>query len=141
MNEYPPPKEPTNILSDKKEEYQIGAVWYSQIPLYILLDPDLTKADLCVYGALDFIAGKRGHHYNDQGTILDALEDKLSGAHQLPDVAKLSLASIHRAIKKLRQKDYIRTEPMGLRMNHILRYYVMARDPENPPTRSSQKRN
>lgn len=125
--------EHAKFIADEHEEYSIPNKWFSQIPLHIWGDPTLVHADLCVYAALDFLAGSRGWYYESQ----DNLFDKVRQVAGLPIYLELSNSSIRRAINKLRGKDYIRTKQMGLRMNGILAYYVMFRKPENPPKRIS----
>ena len=129
--------EQASIVAEEREEYLVPSKWFSQIPVYVFLDPDLTHADLVVYAALDFLCGKRGYWHVDQNNIFDSIRDQLIG--EIPILMDLSNKSIRRAVDKLRQKDYIRTEQMGLKMNHILEYYVMFRKPVDPPKRSKKK--
>jgi len=132
--EYSALEEAHRIAEDKEEYYVVQEKWFVQLPTRFLFDNSLSHSDWIVYVALDFLAGKRGYFYCSIDQLMEKAYERvreLSGA-PLP-LKKISRSSILRAIKKLRNHDYIRTRNTGLQMNGILIFYVMHRSPENPP--------
>ena len=108
------------------------ATWSAKMPMS-MFSGEFTEAQVAIYSALDFLAGKRGWWYGEQDEIILYAERRL---HQLGIPTKMqnySASTFRRAIKLLRIKGLIVTENMGLKMNGILKYYVIARKPQLPP--------
>ena len=91
---------------------KVEAPW-AKVPLHILKDDSLTMGDIRVYGALDFLAGKRGWWYGTWEDIAKA--------------AGTSRPTVARAVERLREKGYVSTQKMGIRYAHVLRYLTDAR--------------
>lgn len=123
-------KEPTLI----REPIQDYGELYCRKPLKMTLDPDLTLADHIIYEILDILAGKRGWWYGQQEDIFDkAIQRLTDNSDEMPKGFQyFSIESVKRAVKKLRDKGYIVTEKMGLKMDNVLRYYIVFRHPKIP---------
>lgn len=124
-------KEPTRI-QDRQESYN-AISWYTNIPLTMIFDKDMNITDLRVYSALDFLAGERGWWYGKQDEIFQFLFDKFNKIEIIFSATDRNNKTFRRSIKKLREKNYIVTQRMGMRMNHILKYFIIARKPDLPP--------
>ena len=124
------PKEPTKLIP--KETGEIDP-WYTKLPSTIAFDNDLNISDIQIYVALDVLAGKRGWWYGEQEEILTLAGEKLAGMGHTISFSLPSTSTFRRSIKKLREKRYIVTEKLGLKMNNLLKYYLVARNPELPP--------
>ena len=106
--------------------------WYCKIPLDLIDNKNITLTDIRVYAALDFLAGKQGWWHGEQEKIFDFLEvrkEKLSVSS--PNIFP-SRITINRAIQKLRLQGHITTEKMGLKMNNVVRCYIVARNSDPP---------
>lgn len=129
----PMDKEPTQI-QDRRESYNYNTVsWYTRIPLAMMFDKDINKTDIKIYSAIDFLAGERGWWYGKQDEIFQFLFDRFAQTEIVFSSTDRSNKTIRRSIKKLREKNYIVTQRMGMRMNHILKYFIIARKPDLPP--------
>ncbi len=101
----------------------------------MLFDGDIKATDLQVYGALDLLAGERGWWYGQQEIIAEAAIDRANSVSESlnPHTIILGLRTVSRSIKKLRDKGYIVTQNMGLQMNNVRKYFIVARKPNLPP--------
>lgn len=124
--------EPTNI-SDIRAKYD-PQYWYIKLPLTLVDNKNITLTDIRVYTALDFIAGNRGWWHLPQEEIFDQYETRKVAKDLGPlEYNPPSLRSINRAIKRLREENYIVTKRMGIDQHNVLQYYIIARNPKLPP--------
>lgn len=94
---------------------KIEALW-CKVPMDLILDEEITKSDLKVFGYIDYRIGKRGAWYMPISEIKE-------GVH-------LSDKMVRLAVEKLERKGYITTKRLGKEHKFVLLFGIVARTQE-----------
>ncbi len=121
-------KKPISLNTVKSGDTQ----WSIKMP-WTLLAGKFTDSEIHIYSALDFLAGDRGWWYGEQDEIMIYTQERLNDLGTTVEIPNYSTSTFRRSIKRLRESGHIITERMTMKMNGILKYYVVARNPELPP--------
>ena len=119
--------ESTTVMHHKKDPK-----WWVPITHAAMINFSLTRTDLLVYSALHLLAGEdNGWWYGEQEDIIPKYYERLA-AYGLRPTKFPGKSTVSSAIQKLRNGNLIVTENLGMKMNGILKYYVLAREPDLP---------
>ena len=106
--------------------------WWVPITHAVMIDLSLTRTDLLIYSALYLLAGgDNGWWYGEQEDIIPKYYERLT-TYGLKPTKLPGKSTVSVAIHRLRKKNLLVTENMGMGMNGILKYYVLARKPDLP---------
>ena len=90
----------------------VEAPW-AKVPIELAMDEETTMAEMRVYVALDFLAGKRGWWYGSQ--------DRLS------EECGVAARTVRAAVQSLIARGFVTSERMGADHGTVLRYSIVAR--------------
>lgn len=96
---------------------KIEAPW-AKIPIS-LVQAEVTLADIQVYAAIDYLAGKRGWWY---------------GSHKMiaARAGGISEKSVQRAVARLSKLGFLTSKRLGMKYHTWTQYWVLSRGVEGP---------